>query len=300
MSRERSYGGVNGFKGAGNIGGAGGASGVRGGHGAGGHGANGGHGAYGLRGGEINASAVGEVKNRMVSFLAGFIVINGEKRKKLASALERAGMNTSVERYYAEALLISSVFCLCSAPFFYAGFGVAAFGTLALGVAVFFQKIGDVDVKLKRIRQEIIDELPRFISVINYSLSTTRDLVKILEKYLSICKPALKPDLQLLVAEMKSGNYSEALKRFDIRIGIPQLSAFVSGLIDTDRGIDQRTFFYLMEENMNALFIENKKKEIAKRPKKIRKAVISVGVCLFALYIVPIAVQLVDGLNMFK
>jgi hypothetical protein len=238
--------------------------------------------------------------NAFTLFIARFIKIHHKKREKISAALARTGLNVSVEVYYAQALLKSSVFFICAIALMVMGVGFAAFVSFLLGILVFFQKLDELDAKQKRIKEEIADELPRFISVINFSLSTTRDLIKIFEKYQNICKPAFKPDLQLLIAEMKSGNYSEALKRFDLRIGIPQLSAFVSGLIDADKGIDQRTFFYLMEENMNTLFIENKKKELAKRPRKIKKAIISVGLCLFAMYIVPIALQLFEGLDMFK
>ena len=252
------------------------------------------------KGGKEKRQLFGPLRDRLVSFVARFVIIRHEKRVRISMALERVGDEATPEEFYAEALLKGLAFFLCACAFLLIGVGVAAFASFLLGVALFLQKTGEMDAKLKKIKSEIADELPRFISVINYSLSTTRDLIKIFEKYLNICKPALKPDLQLLVAEMKSGNYAEALKRFDARIGIQQLSAFVSGLIDTDRGIDQRTFFYLMEENMNALFIENKKKELSKRPKKIKRAIIPIGICLFAMYIVPIAVQLIEGLDMFK
>jgi hypothetical protein len=238
--------------------------------------------------------------NKITVFIARFIKIHHKKREKVSAALERTGLNISVEVFYADAALKSSVFFICASVLIGSGVGFAAFASSVLGVLVFLKKIEELDTKQKRIKEEIADELPRFISVINFSLSTTRDLIKIFEKYLNICKPAFRHDLQLLIAEMKSGNYSEALKRFDLRIGIPQLSAFVSGLIDADKGIDQRTFFYLMEENMNTLFVENKKRELSKRPKKIKKAIISVGLCLFAMYIVPIAAQLIEGLDMFK
>ena len=261
----------------------------------------------GMRNGNNGGGLCGEdghskskLKDGAVKFIARFIRMRREKRDRLSSALERTGLSVSAEEFYAEAILRGAALFLCAIVLMLIGAGAAAFSSFLLGIMVFLQKINDIEHRQKRIKSEIADELPRFISVINYSLSTTRDLLKIFEKYLNICKPAFKPDLQLLVAEMKSGNNSEALKRFDARIGIPQLSAFVSGLIDTNRGIDQRTFFYLMEENMNSLFIENKKKELAKRPRKIKKAIVSVGVCLFALYIVPIALQLIEGLDMFK
>ena len=100
--------------------------------------------------------------------------------------------------------------------------------------------------------------------------------------------------------ELKSGNMEEALRRFDDSIYIPQLSTFISGVIGTSKGIDQKTFFFMMEQNMIVLYRENMKREMAKRPGKLKLATISVGVCMFLIYVVPMGLQLKTGLAIFK
>ena len=232
--------------------------------------------------------------------IAKLIRLSPRKRDRMAKKMKRAGMRMTVEEFYANAVISAMGIFILIPLLILLNIKVAALACGVLGICVYYQNINQLEQKIKMVTIEITNELPRFVSVISYSMSADRDLIRTIEKYLRICKSAFRYDLELLLLEMKSGNMSEALKRFDERIDIPQLSVFVSGLIDADRGIDQKTFFYIMEENMKQLFVENKKKELSKRPEKIKRAIVAVGVCLFILYIVPISIQLGEGLKMFE
>jgi len=232
--------------------------------------------------------------------LARLIILSPERRSVVEKKLYRAGYRATPELFYSDVILRASAVCLLAPALAFLDNKLAAAATVLLAVGLYYKWIGEPDARLKKIASSISDELPRFVSVLNYSMSTDRDLLRAIERYIKIAKPALRGDLELLLLEMKAGNYTEALKRFDSRIGNSQLSAFVSGLIDAGRGVDQKTFFYLMEENMKALFIENRKKELSRRPAKVKKAIIAVGLCMFLLYLVPICIQLAEGLSMFK
>ena len=239
-----------------------------------------------------------------IAVLSGILVrlvrISEDKKERVERKLKRAGFRYSAKEFYANAAAHAAYVFLLVPVFFMLNITVAAVACFALGITVYYKQIGKLEEVSRTIQLKIADELPRFVSVVNYSMSSDRDLIRTVEKYLRICKPAFRYDLELLLLEMKGGNSAEALKRFDLRVDIPQLSAFVSGLIDADRGIDQKTFFYIMEENMKQLFVENKKKEMTKRPAKIKKAIVAAGLCLFMLYLVPITLQLLESLKMFN
>ncbi|MDR1439384.1 MAG: hypothetical protein LBJ10_05050 [Clostridiales bacterium] len=237
---------------------------------------------------------------RLHRAIARMVRLSPGRRDSVARKLKRAGFRCSAEEFYADAVIDAARLVLLAPLLALANIGIGALAALALGASLYCRKLGAPDERLRAMGGEIINELPRFVSVINYSMATDRDLIRTIEKYLKICKPAFRYDLELLLLEMKSRNNAEALKNFDERIGVPQLSSFVSGLIDADRGIDQRTFFYMVDENMKQLFIENMKRELGKRPAKIRKAIIAAGLCVFVLYLVPIGVQLVEGFDMFR
>jgi hypothetical protein len=229
-----------------------------------------------------------------------FVFLSAERRIAVDKKLARAGYNAKAELFYADVLLRVIAVYMSVPIFLLLNIKLAAACTVILGIALYYKWIGEPDERLKRINEEIGDELPRFVSVLSYSMTTDRDLARTAERYIKIAKPALRADLEMLILEMKAGSVGDALKKFDDRIGNPQLSAFISGLIDAGRGIDQRTFFFLMEGNMKQLFIESKKKELSKRPAKVKKAIIAVGLCMFLIYLVPICIQLGEGMSMFR
>ena len=228
------------------------------------------------------------------------IFMSEGRRAAVGKKLLRAGYMATPELFYADVILRALSVYMLVPVFLLFDIKVAAAGTVFLGFGLYYKWIGETDERLRKISAEIADELPRFVSVLSYSMSTDRDLLRAVERYIRIAKPALRNELELLLLEMKAGNNTDALKRFDSRVGNPQLSAFISGLIDAGRGVDQKTFFFLMEENMKMSFIENRRRELSRRPAREKKAIISVGLCMFLLYLVPICVQLAEGLNMFK
>ena len=229
-----------------------------------------------------------------------FVRLGPGRREALGKKLLRAGIGGSPEEYVARAAARALSVLACSPLFWALDIKLAALGCALLAAAIYYKRASDLDSRLKAVRADIEDELPRFVSVINYSMATDRDLTRTIGRYLRICKPSFRYDLELLFLELRGGNMEDALKRFDSRVDIPQLSSFVTGLIDAGRGVDQKTFFYLMEENMKQLFISNKRKELSRRPAKIKKAIIASGLCLFVLYLVPIGVQLARGFMMFE
>ena len=220
--------------------------------------------------------------------------------KKLAKDLERAGINLSPAEYFAKAYVTSGLTIAASFLFIPLGLPILTMGVMLLGIMLFFKERQTVGDKLKKINSHILEELPRFIRTYNNSLKSSKDILRFMEKYRKIAGDEFKYDLDILITELKTGNTEEALQRFDERVNIPQLSTFVSGVIGTSKGIDQETFFYLMEQDMKILARENIKREIAKRPGKIKKATIATGVMMFLLYLYPIFIDLKNGLGIFN
>ena len=232
--------------------------------------------------------------------MSKFIHIDIYRSKKLTKDLERAGINLTPEEYHAKAYVTSVLTILSSFFLIPLGLPIITMGVIMLGVILYFKERQAVTDKLKKINGHILEELPRFIRTYNNSLKSSKDILRFMEKYRKIAGCEFKYDLDILITELKTGNTEEALQRFDDRVNIPQLSTFVSGVIGTSKGIDQATFFYLMEQDMKILARENIKREIAKRPGKIKKATIAVGVMMFILYLYPIFIDLKNGLGIFN
>lgn len=236
----------------------------------------------------------------LTKIISKFIRPENYQKRKLEKDLARAGINLSPAEYYAKAYVTAGLVILSSFIFIPLGLTVITMCVMLLGIMLFFKERQAVREKLKKINGKILDELPRFVRTYNNSLKSSKDILKFMERYRKIAGDDFKYDLDILITDLKTGNTEDALQRFDERVNIPQLSTFISGVIGTSKGIDQETFFYLMEQDMKILARENIKREIAKRPGKIKKATIAVGVMMFLLYLYPIFIDLKNGLGIFN
>ena len=236
----------------------------------------------------------------LTKIISKFIRPENYQKRKLEKDLARAGINLSPAEYYAKAYVTAGLVILSSFIFILLGLTVITMCVMLLGIMLFFKERQAAREKLKKINGKILDELPRFVRTYNNSLKSSKDILKFMERYRKIAGDDFKYDLDILITDLKTGNTEDALQRFDERVNIPQLSTFISGVIGTSKGIDQETFFYLMEQDMKILTRENIKREIAKRPGKIKKATIAVGVMMFLLYLYPIFIDLKNGLGIFN
>ncbi len=236
----------------------------------------------------------------LTKLVSVFIRMENYQKRKLEKDLHRAGINLTPAEYYAKAYVTAGLTILSSFLFIPLGLTVITMCVMLLGIMLFFKERQSVKDKLKKINGKILDELPRFVRTYNNSLKSSKDILKFMERYRKIAGDDFKYDLDILITDLKTGNTEEALQKFDERVNIPQLSTFISGVIGTSKGVDQETFFYLMEQDMKILARENIKREIAKRPGKIKKATVAVGVMMFLLYLYPIFIDLKNGLGIFN
>lgn len=233
--------------------------------------------------------------------LARFITMDKYKHDKLERDLKRAGFeNITPEQYYANAIVISLYVCVLGVLFILTGIKFVALVVFAIAILVFFQEIDSLKEKLKKRNDAIRDELPQFIRTYNYSLDANRKNVDIIEKYRRIAGEAFWYDLDVLITDLKTGNEEDAFMKFDNRVNIPELSSFVNGVIGQIKGIDQKDFFKMLEREMKVLSKERIKREIGKRPAKVKKATVMVGVMMFVIYLYPIVLDLKNGLSIFN
>jgi len=239
-------------------------------------------------------------KAGILIFLQKFIKLDGQKRVQTVCDIERCNMNVTPEEFYADAILSSVIFLLCVPLFIVIGLNIMCVPAIVLAVMMFFKKIKILDEKIKILNEEIINELPMFIRNFSYNLESTRDIVEIIDRYRKIAGRALKVELDILVTDLKTGNYESAISKFDRKLNIDHVSSFASGIMGISRGIDYKTYFYVLEENMKIVAKENLIRRIKKRPAKLQKCILVMVIFIGLLYMTPILIQMVDGLSIFK
>lgn len=224
--------------------------------------------------------------------------LNPIKRSKLQSALHIAGMPMSPETYTMKSILSSLLTAVVSLPLFLAS---PLMGFLVLGLAVMmwfstYSKVFDIVSKKKKMLEA---ELPRFAVSIQQGLSTDRDVLKLLISYRRIAGPSLGQELDTTIADMKTGNYENALLHLQNRIGSTMLSDIVRGLIGTLRGDDQQMYFKMLVFDMRQIEQNNLKKEAGKRPKQMQKYSMMMLFCILLIYVVVLSVEVVHSLGAF-
>lgn len=223
---------------------------------------------------------------------------SGYKKEKLGRTLRVIGDNRTAARCQADAIteaLVVVAVGLCTAlvlPLLGAAF-------LPFAVYVYLDAMRKPEKLLTEKRERIELELPRFASTISNSLTVSRDVVKILSNYRRVCGPELRGELDVTLADMKTGNQQDALRGLENRIGSTKLSDLVRGLMSVLRGEDQTLYFFTKNIEFRKEYIELQKREIQKRPSKLMPNVIWIVGCFCMMLLYVLGMQVMNGKSFF-
>ena len=218
------------------------------------------------------------------------------KRRKLTVILRSSDFSMAPELYMAQAyvkagLVLSGMIpCLLIMPLLFPVF-------LILGVGIFFSESGRAEKLVKKRREEIEFELPRFVATITQELMASRDILSMLETYQKNAGPALKNELAITTADMRTGNYEAALVRLEGRVSGAMMSDVVRGLIGCIRGDDGVTFFRMLSHDMKQLEVQRLKKLALERPPKIRRYSFLILACMLMIYMGVMGYQILGTMS---
>ena len=228
---------------------------------------------------------------KIAGLIAPYLKLDKLKRNKLQRALDIAGLELTPEVYTARAWVtagavgLSSILMVFLVP-------LMVPVLIGLAVALWFSTYYSVFDFVKKRRKLIESEIPRFALTIGHVL-------KILTSYRRVAGKDFGAELDQTIADMKTGNYENALIRFETRIGSPMLSDVIRGLIGVLRGDDQRMYFKMICFDMRQIEQNNLKKEAAKRPKKIQRYSMMMLICIMIIYLVVLCTEVMSSLGAF-
>ena len=181
---------------------------------------------------------------KVSSKIAPYVRLDKMKRALLERTLKIAGNSLTPECYVAKAWVIAGTVALCAVPM---AFLIPLMVPVLIGVAValWFSTYYTAFDYVKKRRKRMEKEIPRFALSIGQSLENDRDVLKILTSYRRIAGKEFGAELDQTIADMKTGNYEQALLHFEARVDSPLLSDVTRGLIGVLRGDDQRMYFQI-------------------------------------------------------
>ena len=229
------------------------------------------------------------------AFLSKKLKLNEYKRAQLEADLKTAGMEITPEIYVADAITKALAVAVFAIPVFFL-FQILSLVVLLIAVIVYFKEYQAVSVKIKSRRQKIEYELPRFVSSIEKTMQHNRNVVYILESYKDTAGEELKAELEITIADMRSGNAEVALTRLENRIGSTMMSDITRGLAALDRGDNNVVYWGQLVIKFADYQRQNLKQQANAVPRKVRRLSMALMFCFLMIYVAVIGQVLLTSL----
>ena len=236
---------------------------------------------------QVEKEAMGNrLLNRFIMPLARpvsrFVPLDPVKEARMASILRRGGLELTPKEYYARAIVCASFTLPLALLFIFLGAVKLAPLILLLALLVYRHFMTDLKDRMKEKKKRIEMELPGFVRSILYRLEDNRhdgsrlvvqvDLIQIFEDYLKVVSDAFREDVAILVMEMKAKDIETALRSFNERLGITDVSFLVNALIGLHRGEHQGEALSYLARDMDIKAKEAMKKKLDTLPRRVKIA----------------------------
>ncbi len=228
--------------------------------------------------------------------LAGKLRLNDYRRAQLEADLRTGDMTQTPEQFVAENIVRAGTVAVLAVP---VAFLSKFLAVLLLAAAILLYRLGSMTLRKKigarRARIEL--ELPRFVANIEKTLPHSRDVLAMLESYRTGAGEEFGRELDITVADMRSGNDEAALTRLEARVGSSALSDVVRGLIGILHGEDNGVYWANLSLKFSEAGRQNLREQAGKVPKRVRRLSLVLLGCFFLIYIVVIGEVLLNSLG---
>lgn len=232
----------------------------------------------------------------LANMISSKMHLNEYRRLQLKVDLESADIKLSPEQYIANAI-VKALFVGCfGIPFLF----FAPLLSLVIIIMAFVVYNGEskkVSKIIREKRRQIENELPRLVANIDKTLQHSRDILGILDSYKDSAGEELKQELEITVADMRSGNYEVALTRLESRVGSSMMSDVTRGLIAVMRGDKTDVYWGNLVLKFSDYQRTLLKNEASKAPKRVRKLSMVLLFCFMLTYVVVIGQVLLSSLG---
>ena len=232
----------------------------------------------------------------LASLIAKHLKLNEYNRMQLKSDLRTASMEITPEQHIANAIVKAGICGLLTIPAFFI-FPIITPLAIALIFAMYFKESKGVQTRIKKKREAIEFELPRLVFTIEKKISHDRNVLGMLDEYREIAGPELKSEIDITVADMRSGNAESALIRLESRVGSSMLSDVVRGLISILRGDETESYWAALSIKFADILRQLLNVQAGKVPGKVKRLSMVMLFCFMAVYIVVICTEIMTSLG---
>ena len=228
--------------------------------------------------------------------LSGKLKLNEYKKAQLEADLRTAGMDMTPELYVSNAIVKAVSIGVLAIPAFFVFQLLGLFIAFA-AVVVYFSESRKVSKMIATKRKKIEYELPRFVSSIEKTMKHQKGAVYALEAFKDTTCPELKEELEITIADMRSGNEEVALTRLESRVGSTMMSDVTRGLIGVVRGDDMEVYWGTTAMKFADYQREQLKSQAHAVPRKVRKLSMALLFCFILIYIAVLGQVLLTSMG---
>ena len=206
------------------------------------------------------------------------------KKAQLEADLKTAGMDITPELYVSQAIVKAMAIGLLAIPAFLV---VKLLGLFIVftAIIVYFTESKKVTKMITEKRKKIEYELPRLVGSIKKMMKHQKGAVYALEAFKDVTCPELKEELEITIADMRSGNEEVALTRLESRVGSTMMSDITRGLIGVVRGDDMEVYWATTAMKFADYQREQLKAQAKAVPRKVRKLSMALLFCFILIYV---------------
>lgn len=230
------------------------------------------------------------------AWLSKKIKLNEFKRQQLEADLTTAQMDVTPEMFKANAITKAAIVGIFAIPMLFI-FPLLCPVVIFLAIFLYNNEVKSVSRRIKAKREKIEYELPHLVSTIEKTLKHSRDVQYMLDSYRETAGPELKHELDITVADMKSGNIESALTRLESRVGSGMMSNVCQGLISITKGDDTEMYWAALSITLADEQRQRLRLEAQKVPRKVNRLSMCLLVCFMLTYVVVILDQIMSSLG---
>ena len=237
---------------------------------------------------------------QLVSITARVVFIDEAAELRLKGLLKKAELSITPHEFTARKYIICAAGVLILALFAKTGFYFGILLDTLVTIYALMKQRDVINANIKKKELVISREMPRFVRTICRSLQSDRDLYNVVRGYRKVAGQELGAELDILLAEMSSGNIQNALMHFENRLGTPEAFRLCSALCDMSLGIDQTATLNYMADDMARQANENFRKELSLRPGRMRMSYYpAIAVCIAMIMYVLVVYVMNNLYNLF-
>ena len=230
------------------------------------------------------------------SSLARHLPMNEYRREELSADLKTAQMEVTPEQYTANAIVKALLIGVLAIPTLFF-FPILSPIILFLAFVLYRMNIKSVKVRIGSKRSRIEADLPRLVATIYKKLDYQRNILDILTDFSRHARPEMRHELDITIADIRSGNEEAAITRLESRVGSPMMSDVCRGFYTMINGDVADNYWSSLEIKFSEIQRQRLKAEAAKVPRKVRRLSMCLLVCFMLIYVVVIVAQIMSSVG---